>query len=60
MDIDILGTESLGVRGMACRVRTATRSVVIDPGVALGALRHGLRPHPVEVRAGERGLCPSL
>ncbi len=52
MRLDILGAESLGVRGLCCRVETRGRVVVIDPGVALGAWRHGLPPHPVQVAAG--------
>jgi predicted metallo-beta-lactamase superfamily hydrolase len=54
MQIEILGTESLGVRGLCCVVRTKDRKVVIDPGVALGFRRHGLLPHPVQVIASER------
>jgi predicted metallo-beta-lactamase superfamily hydrolase len=53
MQIEILGTESLGVRGLCCAVRTKGRKVVIDPGVALGFRRHGLLPHPVQVAASE-------
>jgi len=52
--IEILGTESLGVRGMCCAVQVNDRKVVIDPGVALGFRRHGLLPHPVQVAASER------
>ena len=54
MEIEILGTESLGVRGLCCVVRLRSRKVVIDPGVALGFRRHGLLPHPVQVAASER------
>ena len=36
MDIEILGTESLGVRGLSCVVKADGRNIVIDPGVALG------------------------
>jgi predicted metallo-beta-lactamase superfamily hydrolase len=54
MQIEILGAESLGVRGLSCVVRTKDRKVVIDPGVALGFNRHGLMPHPVQVIASER------
>jgi predicted metallo-beta-lactamase superfamily hydrolase len=54
MRIDILGAESLGVRGLCCIVKTGKRKVVIDPGVALGFRRHGLLPHPVQVAASER------
>jgi predicted metallo-beta-lactamase superfamily hydrolase len=54
MHIEIIGAESLGVRGLCCVVRTKDRKVVIDPGVALGFKRHGLMPHPVQVIASER------
>ncbi len=54
MQIEILGAESLGVRGLCCVVKTRGRKVVIDPGVALGFRRHGLLPHPVQVAACER------
>jgi predicted metallo-beta-lactamase superfamily hydrolase len=54
MQIEILGAESLGVRGLSCVVKTRDRKVVIDPGVALGFNRHGLMPHPVQVIASER------
>ncbi len=52
--IEIVGTESLGVRGLCCFVKTGKRRIVIDPGVALGYIRHGLLPHPIQVAAGER------
>lgn len=52
MQIDILATESLGVRGLCCSVKTGDRQIVIDPGIALGYLRHGLLPHPFQVAVG--------
>ena len=52
MKIEILGAESLGVRGLCCRVVAGTRVIVIDPGVALGIKRYGLLPHPVQIAAG--------
>ncbi len=54
MQVEIIGAESLGVRGLCCVVTTRDRKVVIDPGVALGFRRHGLMPHPVQVIASER------
>ena len=54
MQIEILGTESLGVRDLCCVVKAKDRKVVIDPGVALGFRRHGLLPHPAQVIASER------
>jgi hypothetical protein len=53
MRIEILGAESLGVRGLCCAVEAAGRSIVIDPGLALGYERHGLLPHPAQVAVGE-------
>ena len=52
--IEIIGTESLGVRGLSCFVKAGTRRILIDPGVALGYIRHGLLPHPLQVAEGER------
>ncbi|MBN1303496.1 MAG: hypothetical protein JXA13_03600 [Anaerolineales bacterium] len=54
MKIKILGTESLGVRGLSCEVRIENRKVVIDPGLALVYRRYGLLPHPVQAAVGER------
>jgi predicted metallo-beta-lactamase superfamily hydrolase len=54
MDIRFLGAESLGARGLCCRIRTGGRTILIDPGVALGPLRYGLPPHPAEVAAAVR------
>jgi predicted metallo-beta-lactamase superfamily hydrolase len=54
MRIEILGAESLGVRGLSCIVEVKGRRIVIDPGVALGYERHGLLPHPTQVAVGER------
>jgi predicted metallo-beta-lactamase superfamily hydrolase len=54
MRIEILGAESLGVRGLSCVVEVEDRKIVIDPGLALGYRRHGLLPHPAQVAIGER------
>jgi predicted metallo-beta-lactamase superfamily hydrolase len=54
MHIEILGTESLGVRGLSCVVAVEDRKIVIDPGLALGYRRHNLRPHPAQVAVGEQ------
>jgi predicted metallo-beta-lactamase superfamily hydrolase len=54
VEIEILGTESLGVRGLCSVIRTKDRKVIIDPGVALGFKRHGLLPHPIQVIACQR------
>jgi hypothetical protein len=53
MHIEILGAESLGVRGLSCMVQVDDRRIVIDPGLALGYQRQGLLPHPAQVAVGE-------
>jgi hypothetical protein len=50
--VEIIGAESLGVRGLCCLVTTDTRRIVIDPGVSLGYLRHRLLPHPLQIAEG--------
>lgn len=52
MRIAIIGTESLGVRGLCTIVSAADRRIVIDPGVALGYRRQGKLPHPYQVYVG--------
>lgn len=37
---------------MCCLVSTGERRILIDPGLALGYLRHGLLPHPLQVANG--------
>jgi len=54
MNIEIIGAESLGVRGLCCLVTLPDRRIVIDPGVSLGYVRHGLLPHPLQVAMGRR------
>jgi len=54
MKIEILGTESLGVRGMCCLVTIGNRKILIDPGIALGYTRHGLLPHSFQVAMDEK------
>jgi predicted metallo-beta-lactamase superfamily hydrolase len=49
MEIEILAAESLGVRSMATLIRMPGRTILIDPGVALGTIRYGLAPHPLEL-----------
>ena len=53
-NIEIIAAESLGVRGLCCKVDLGHRCIVIDPGVALGYLRYGLLPHPLQVAIGEQ------
>ncbi|NOQ32617.1 MAG: MBL fold metallo-hydrolase, partial [Methanosarcinales archaeon] len=54
MNIEIIGTESLGVRGLCCFVTTAKQRILIDPGIALGYNRYGLLPHPFQAAVDER------
>jgi predicted metallo-beta-lactamase superfamily hydrolase len=54
MSLEIIGAESLGVRSLCCLVTLPDRRVVIDPGLALGYVRHGLLPHPMQVAVGRR------
>jgi len=53
MEIQIIGAESLGVRGLCCDVKTRGRNILIDPGLALGYRRHKLLPHPKQVAMAE-------
>ncbi|NDY72402.1 hypothetical protein DO021_12080 [Desulfobacter hydrogenophilus] len=53
MNIDIIGAESLGVRGLCCFVTVGEQKILIDPGIALGFLRKRQAPHPAQVAVGE-------
>lgn len=48
MIVEILATDSLGVRSMATCVSAGGHKFFIDPGVALGPKRYGLMPHKLE------------
>jgi uncharacterized protein len=52
MIINILGAESLGVRGLSCLVELKNRKIFIDPGIALGWSRYGFLPHPFQIAIG--------
>ena len=52
MSLEIIGTESLGVRGLCCAVALPKQYILIDPGISLGYCRHGLLPHPLQVAVG--------
>ena len=54
MRIEIIGAESLGVRGLCCLVKTRIRKILIDPGIALGYVRHKLLPHPIQIAKDEK------
>jgi predicted metallo-beta-lactamase superfamily hydrolase len=54
MGLEIIGAESLGVRSLCCLVTLPDRRIVIDPGVALGYVRNGLLPHPVQIAVGRQ------
>ena len=53
MMLKIIGTESLGVRGLCAVVKIKNRKIVIDPGIALGYCRHRLLPHPLQIAVGK-------
>ncbi len=44
----------MGVRGLCCFVKTKERKILIDPGVALGYMRHRLLPHPLQIAVDEK------
>jgi len=54
MNLEIIGAESLGVRSLCCQVTFQDRRIVIDPGVSLGYMRHGLLPHPLQIAEGRK------
>jgi len=51
--IEILGSETLGVRGLSCFIRIGGVKTLIDPGLALGYTRYGLHPHPLQAVYGD-------
>ncbi|MBN1168559.1 MBL fold metallo-hydrolase, partial [Candidatus Woesebacteria bacterium] len=48
MKILPLAADSMGVRSMACLVKTSDITILIDPSAALGGNRFGLKPSPQE------------
>ncbi|MFO7593073.1 MAG: hypothetical protein R6X15_03380 [Pseudomonadota bacterium] len=52
--LEIIGAEFLGVRSLCCQVTLPHRRILIDPGLALGLVRHGLTPHPLQIAVGRR------
>ena len=48
--INVLACDSLGVRSLATFVKT-DKTILIDPGAALGPSRYGLPPSPQELNA---------
>jgi len=50
MKIIPIAFDSLGARSMATFVETDDLKIVIDPSVALGQIRYGLSPHPIEIK----------
>lgn len=54
MSLEIIGAESLGVRSLCCLVKLRNRCIIIDPGVSLGYMRHGLLPHPLQIAEGRK------
>ena len=53
MKIIPLAFDSFGTRSMATFVETQPCNILIDPSVSLGPLRHGLTPHPIELKKME-------
>ena len=53
-ELRILGTESLGVRGLSCYVEVDGQGILIDPGIALGYSRYNYLPHPYQIAVDER------
>lgn len=53
MQLTIIGTESLGVRGLSCLVKVPDRVFMIDPGLALGFVRYRHLPHPIQIAVGQ-------
>ena len=49
VEVDLLASDSMGVRSMAAVVNTRDLAVLIDPGAALGPLRYGLPPTALEI-----------
>jgi len=49
MRIEVLASESLGVRSMAVEVEICGTKILIDPGAALGPKRYGLPPDEIEI-----------
>jgi len=54
MGLEIIGAESLGVRSLCCLVTLPDQRIVIDPGLALGYMRNGLMPHPLQIAVGQQ------
>jgi predicted metallo-beta-lactamase superfamily hydrolase len=52
--VEMIGSESLGVRGLSCFLEHRGIKVLIDPGVALGFTRWGFHPHPIQAVAGDK------
>ncbi len=54
MKIELIASDSLGVRSMATYVETKDCRIFIDPSAALGPSRYGLPPAPQEVEMLEK------
>jgi len=54
LEIVPLAGESLGVRSMATFVDTGDVRILCDPAAALGPLRYGYEPHPLELQRLEQ------
>lgn len=54
IQLEIVASESFGVRSLCCFVETDQFKVIIDPGLSLAPRRFNLPPHPLEIKAAER------
>ena len=54
MRIELIASDSLGVRSMATYVETKDHKIFIDPSAALGPSRYGLPPAPQEIEMLEK------
>ena len=53
MQLNLLFSDSMGVRSMATIVEAGGEKIFIDASAALGPSRYGLPPHPLEIEALE-------
>lgn len=53
MQVNLLFSDSMGVRSMATLVEAGGEKIFIDASAALGPYRYGLPPHPLEIDALE-------
>ena len=54
MKVNLLFSDSMGIRSMATLVEVGDEKIFIDASAALGPYRYGLPPHPLELEALEK------